>query len=217
MEPAPVQRKIIHCDCDCFYASVEIRDDPSLAGLPVAVGGNPERRGVITTCNYVAREYGVHSAMPSAHARAALPGTGDPAAGFRQVPRRLAPDPPDLLRLHRPGRTAVAGRGLPRREQRDGLPRQRHADRARDPPPRARRGRHHDLRRAWRRTSSSPRWPATGTSPTASSWCCPPRSMPSSRRCRCGGSSAWARRPPSAWRPWGCRAAPICAPSRCSS
>ena len=74
MQPAQVQRKIIHCDCDCFYASVEIRDDPSLAGLPVAVGGSPERRGVITTCNYVAREYGVHSAMPSAHARRLCPG-----------------------------------------------------------------------------------------------------------------------------------------------
>ena len=52
-------RKIIHCDCDCFYAAVEIRDDPSLAQLPVAVGGAVDRRGVITTCNYLAREYGV--------------------------------------------------------------------------------------------------------------------------------------------------------------
>jgi DNA polymerase-4 len=74
MQQPAEQRKIIHCDCDCFYASVEIRDDPSLAGLPVAVGGSPERRGVITTCNYVAREYGVHSAMPSAHARRLCPG-----------------------------------------------------------------------------------------------------------------------------------------------
>jgi DNA polymerase IV len=68
------QRKIIHVDCDCFYAAVEIRDDPSLAGLPVAVGGDAERRGVITTANYVAREYGVRSAMPSAHARRICPG-----------------------------------------------------------------------------------------------------------------------------------------------
>ena len=70
----PSQRKIIHCDCDCFYAAVEIRDDPSLGGLPVAVGGAADRRGVITTCNYVAREYGVHSAMPSAQARRLCPG-----------------------------------------------------------------------------------------------------------------------------------------------
>lgn len=67
-------RKIIHCDCDCFYAAVEIRDDPALAGLPVAVGGSAASRGVITTCNYPARSYGVHSAMPSAQARRLCPG-----------------------------------------------------------------------------------------------------------------------------------------------
>ncbi len=62
-------RKIIHCDCDCFYAAIEIRDDPALAGLPVAVGGSEDRRGVIATCNYEARQYGVHSAMASATAK----------------------------------------------------------------------------------------------------------------------------------------------------
>ncbi len=62
-------RKIIHCDCDCFYAAIEIRDDPSLAGLPVAVGGSEDRRGVIATCNYEARQYGIHSAMASATAK----------------------------------------------------------------------------------------------------------------------------------------------------
>ncbi len=62
------QRKIIHCDCDCFYAAVEMRDDPSLVTLPVAVGGSAERRGVVATCNYAAREYGVHSAMATARA-----------------------------------------------------------------------------------------------------------------------------------------------------
>jgi DNA polymerase IV len=74
MQQPAGQRKIIHCDCDSFFASVEIRDDPSLAALPVAVGGDPQRRGVVTTCNYLAREYGVHSAMPSAHARRLCPG-----------------------------------------------------------------------------------------------------------------------------------------------
>lgn len=59
-------RKIIHCDCDCFYASVEMRDDPSLRGRPLAVGGRPDHRGVIATCNYEARRFGVHSAMSSA-------------------------------------------------------------------------------------------------------------------------------------------------------
>jgi len=59
-------RKIIHCDCDCFYASVEMRDDPSLRGRPLAVGGRPEQRGVVATCNYEARRFGVHSALSSA-------------------------------------------------------------------------------------------------------------------------------------------------------
>lgn len=61
-------RKIIHVDCDCFYAAVEMRDDPRLRGRPLAVGGDPQRRGVIATCNYEAREFGVRSAMASAHA-----------------------------------------------------------------------------------------------------------------------------------------------------
>ncbi|WP_267872160.1 DNA polymerase IV [Massilia niastensis] len=64
---APV-RKIIHCDCDCFYASVEMRDDPSLRGRPLAVGGRPDQRGVVATCNYEARRYGIHSAMATAQA-----------------------------------------------------------------------------------------------------------------------------------------------------
>jgi DNA polymerase-4 len=61
-------RKIIHCDCDCFYASVEMRDDPSLRGRPLAVGGRAEQRGVIATCNYEARRFGIHSAMATAQA-----------------------------------------------------------------------------------------------------------------------------------------------------
>lgn len=67
-------RKIIHCDCDCFYASIEMRDDPRLRGVPVAVGGQPDRRGVIATCNYEARKFGVHSAMASSAALRLCPG-----------------------------------------------------------------------------------------------------------------------------------------------
>ncbi len=61
-------RKIIHVDCDCFYAAIEMRDDPRLAGRPMAVGGSADHRGVIATCNYEARAYGVRSAMSSRHA-----------------------------------------------------------------------------------------------------------------------------------------------------
>ena len=61
-------RKIIHIDADCFYAAIEMRDDPSLQGHAVAVGGSADRRGVIATCNYEARSWGVHSAMPTARA-----------------------------------------------------------------------------------------------------------------------------------------------------
>ena len=68
------QRKIIHVDCDCFYAAIEMRDDPSLAGKPLAVGGAADRRGVIATCNYEARAYGVRSAMASGHALKLCPG-----------------------------------------------------------------------------------------------------------------------------------------------
>ncbi|PCH59008.1 MAG: DNA polymerase IV [SAR86 cluster bacterium] len=62
-------RKIIHCDCDCFYAAIEMRDNPALANLPIAVGGSAQRRGVIATCNYAARKFGIHSAMASSAAK----------------------------------------------------------------------------------------------------------------------------------------------------
>lgn len=61
-------RKIIHIDADAFYASVEERDSPDLKQHPIAVGGNPNGRGVVATCNYIAREFGVRSAMASSKA-----------------------------------------------------------------------------------------------------------------------------------------------------
>ena len=61
-------RKIIHVDMDCFYAAVEMRDNPRYRNIPIAVGGDPRKRGVVSTANYLARQFGVHSAMSMAQA-----------------------------------------------------------------------------------------------------------------------------------------------------
>ncbi len=61
-------RKFIHVDMDCFYAAVEMRDNPHYRGKALAVGGSERQRGVISTCNYEARKFGVRSAMPTAQA-----------------------------------------------------------------------------------------------------------------------------------------------------
>lgn len=69
-----MSRKIIHIDADCFFAAIEMRDNPELRDRPMAVGGNPLKRGVISTCNYEARKFGVRSAMASALAIRTCPG-----------------------------------------------------------------------------------------------------------------------------------------------
>ncbi|MGV7962574.1 DNA polymerase IV [Photorhabdus tasmaniensis] len=61
-------RKFIHVDMDCFFAAIEMRDNPSLRNIPIAIGGSIESRGVICTANYPARQFGVHSAMSTARA-----------------------------------------------------------------------------------------------------------------------------------------------------
>ncbi len=67
-------RKILHIDLDAFFCSVEENNDPSLRGKPFAVGGRPDQRGVVASCSYSARMFGVHSAMPMAQAIKVCPG-----------------------------------------------------------------------------------------------------------------------------------------------
>ena len=79
---------IAHLDCDAFYAAIETRDDPSLAGKPVLVGGR--HRGVVAACSYEARRFGIHSAMPMFQA-------------LKRCPEAIV-IPPDMAKYARVGR-----------------------------------------------------------------------------------------------------------------
>ena len=67
-------RKILHVDLDAFFCAVEEKFDPSLKGKPFATGGSPDGRGVVTSCSYAARQFGIHSAMPMKQALRKFPG-----------------------------------------------------------------------------------------------------------------------------------------------
>ena len=69
-----INNDILLCDLDAFFASVEQLDNPELKGRPVVVGGDPDSRGVVSTCSYEARQYGVRSAMPMKKALGLCPG-----------------------------------------------------------------------------------------------------------------------------------------------
>ena len=67
-KPKAAYRKILHFDLDAFFCAVEEQHNPNLMGKPFAVGGRPDERGVVASCSYAARKFGVRSAMPMAHA-----------------------------------------------------------------------------------------------------------------------------------------------------
>ena len=96
-------RKIIHVDMDCFYAAVEMRDNPALRDIPIAIGGSSDRRGVISTCNYPARKFGVRSAMATAYAMKLCPnltlvkGRMEVYANESQKIRKIFSDYTDLI------------------------------------------------------------------------------------------------------------------------
>lgn len=100
--PARLDRTILHLDLDAFFCCVEELSDPTLHGRPFAVGGRPEDRGVVASCSYAARAFGVHSAMPMSSALRACPtliivphhfsAYRDMSAKVMAILRRFTPD-----------------------------------------------------------------------------------------------------------------------------
>ena len=185
---------ICHVDCDAFYATIEKRDDPTLADKPLIIGGG--KRGVVSTACYIARTFGVRSAMPMFEARRLCPHAtvvrpnmekyADVSRQVRALMLDLTPqvepisideafmDLTGTARLHGMSAAKVAGALFRARREGD---------------------RHHGLDRACRPTSSWPRSPPTSTSRAASRCWARPRPRRSSPTSRCRSSTASARSP----------------------
>ncbi len=93
------ERSIIHIDMDAFYASVEQRDFPQYRGKPLIVGGDPNHRGVVATCSYEARKFGIHSAMACAMAKRKCPHAIFVQPRF-QIYREVSTNIQDILRKY---------------------------------------------------------------------------------------------------------------------
>ena len=112
-----MSRRIIHVDMDAFYASVEQRDDPSLRGRPVAVGGQPDRRGVVAAASYEARAFGVRSAMSMAKAVRMCPQLVIVPPAFSRYKAASNAVFAIFREVDAARRAAVARRGLPGRHR----------------------------------------------------------------------------------------------------
>ena len=158
---------IAHLDCDAFYASVEKRDRPELRDLPVIVGGG--KRGVVTTCCYIARIYGVRSAMPMFKALKLCPEAvviKPDFTKYRAESRRIMGK---LRDADAAGPAPVAGRGLARPlRHRAAARRAAGADAGAAAGARSSARSASPSRSAWPPTSSWPRSPRTSTSRAAS-------------------------------------------------
>ena len=176
------QRKIIHIDCDSFFASVEMRDDPSLRGRPVAVGGSPDGRGVVATCSYEARRFGVRSAMPMAQALRLCPELvvlRTRMTSTRKPPRRckassaaspIASSPFPLTKPSSTSRAPCYSTAAPRESRK---PFAGPCGKSRGSP----------FLRAWPQTNFLRKLPATGASPMGSSSLSRTRLTPSFAAC----------------------------------